>query len=435
MKLTKSTLLLFITFLLFAFANAIFAQDEMDDEEMGEMGETEELPCIPESFETSYDQFKSDTIKTRDVEIWYSFGSEKYKQKQYGEALPYYWKVLVNDQTGRYKVVYSKLSTCYTELGKKNSDQSKAYLDSTLLILYRGLEKYPANATLNFYAGRMQRARNQPQCAIPHYEALIAGKPDEVKYLKVLAGLYFQVDDEKSLEVQQQVVELSPSNEANNLLVEMMNHFGKDPIVAMKNSFERDKSNVKNAMRYGSEAYVIGDYNASLEAANAVITVDAQHTEAINLKARSYEGLNQTSEAIKVYKEILQLNPTDIKTLCSIGRAYSHLRNFSAARSNVLQAKRIDSGNGEPYMVMAQIYEDAVDYCSGKREENDYTYEDKLVFERARDEYKKAQRDANFASTASTRYNNLAALVPTQEEIFMKNNRKTIKDNCYNWID
>lgn len=432
MKLTKTILLLFITFLLLAFANAVMAQDDMDDDE--EMDATEELACVPETFETAYDQFKSDTITTRAVEIWYSFGSEKFKQKQYEEALPYYWKVLVNDQTGRYKVVYSKISTCYTELGKKNSAESKTYLDSTLLILYRGLEKYPTNATLNFYAGRMQRARNQPQCAIPHYEALVAGKPDEVRYLKVLAGLYFQVDDQKCLEVQQKVVELNPSNEANNLLIEMMNHFGMDPIVALKNAFERDKSNVRNAMRYGTEAYVIGDYNASLEAANAVITVDAQHTEAIGLKARSYEGLNQTSEAIKVYKEALQIDPKDIKTLCSIARAYSSLSNFSAARSNVIQAQRIDGGNGEPYMVMAQIYEDAVDYCSGKREDNDYTYEDKLVFERARGEYKKAQRDANFASTASTRYNNLAALVPTQEEIFMKNNRKTIKDDCYSWI-
>ena len=152
------------------------------------------------------------------------------------------------------------------------------------------------------------------------------------------------------------------------------------------------------------------------------------------LKAKSYEGLNQMSDAIKIYKDVLQLKPKDIKTLCSIARAYSQLNNFSAARSNVLQAMRIDNGNGEPYMVMAQIYEDAVDYCSGKRDDNEYTYDDKLVFEKARGEYAKAKRDANFASTASTRYSNLAVLVPTREEVFMKNNRKTIKDGCYSWI-
>jgi tetratricopeptide (TPR) repeat protein len=426
MKPANSILLCLTVFLiLFSWRNVPAQDDEM----------VEESPCVPQSFQTSYDQFRSDTLTTQQIQIWYSFAQEEFKHEQYDKAVPYYWKVLVNDNTGTYKIVYSKLYTCYQEGGKRNPDQSIAYLDSALLVLYRGLEKYPDYTTLHYNAGSLQRARGQGKCAIPHYEALLKEKPEEVNYLKVLASLYFEQGDERSLEVQKKVVDLAPTDvEASNLLVEMNKFFGKDPIDAMRDAFERDTTNISNAMRYGREAFVTGDYKASLRAANAVILADASHVDAMELKAKSYEGLNKVPEAINVYKEVLRIKPTDIRTLCAVARAYSGQKNFSAAVSNVSQAKRIDSGNGEPYMVMAQIYEDAVDYCSAKRKDNEYTYDDKLVFEKAREEYQKAQRDPNFASTAATRYNNLASLIPTKEEKFLKNNRTTINDSCYDWM-
>jgi hypothetical protein len=51
------------------------------------------------------------------------------------------------------------------------------------------------------------------------------------------------------------------------------------------------------------------------------------------------------------------------------------------------------------------------------------------------DEYRKALNDPNYKSDARRRLNNLKPYLPTDEEKFMNQNRKTLKEDCYNsWI-
>lgn len=376
----------------------LLAQDEdMQDEGM------EETNCKPASLETPYEKFASDTITQKQISIWYSFGSEEYKHEQYKRAIPYFWKVLVNDHTGQFKVVYSKIATGYYELARLEPDKTGEYIDSTLIVIYRGLEKYPDYATLHYRAGSIFGSLGRVKCAIPHYEALVKDNPDEVSYLKALASLLYQAEDERCIEIQQRVVEKEPDNvESANLLIQMNQFFGRDPMEAIRNAFETDTTNIVNALRYGKESLITGQYKEALRAFNAVLKVDPNHLEALEQKAKSYEGLGRTTDAINTYKEILRIDPKNVSVLCSIARDYLSLNNFSMAQAQVIQAKRVDPNNGEPYMVMADIYINAAEYCSNKRGENKYNYDDKLVFEKAVDELKKAERDPNYRASAST---------------------------------
>lgn len=229
---------------------------------------------------------------------------------------------------------------------------------------------------------------------------------------------------------------MEPNNsEASNQLIQYYQHFGLDPIEAMKKSFENDPANVANALRYGKEALIIGQYEEALKAFDAILKVEPNHLEALEQKAKSYEGLDNTNEAISTYKEILKIDPKNVGVLCSIARGYLRLNNFSLAQAQVNQAKRIDPNNGESYMVMADIYINAAEFCSNKRGENKYNYDDKLVFEKAVEELKKAERDPNYRSAASTRRNGLKDFVRTKEDIFMVG-RENLKneDGCYSWI-
>ena len=427
----------FLFALIFLLSPAVlFAQtDEAGNQDMPASGS---VKCKPDSLNTPYEKFKSDTITQKQVSIWYSFGSEEFKHSNYKKAIPYFWKVLLNtppkDPLNLNRASYSKVATGYFELAKSEAGKQAEYIDSTLIIIYRGLEHYPDYPNLHHLAGTIFNIQGNVECAILHFEALVRIYPDNIDYLKTLSSLLFRTDDERCIEIQQKIVNMQPDNsEASSLLIQYYQHFQLDPIEPIKKAFENDPTNIANALRYGKEALIIGQYDEALKAFNAVLKVDPNHLEALEQKAKSYEGLNKTTDAINAYKEILKIDPKNVGVLCSVARGYLHLNNFSQAQAQINQAKRIDPGNGEPYMVMADIYINAAEYCSNKRGENNYNLDDKLVFERAVKELEKAERDPNFRASASTRRNGLKDFVRTKEDIFM-NPRENLKDNCYSWI-
>jgi hypothetical protein len=86
-------------------------------------------------------------------------------------------------------------------------------------------------------------------------------------------------------------------------------------------------------------------------------------------------------------------------------------------------------------MIMAEIYENAVQYCTDNRTEKKLTYDDKLVYSFAQDQLRKATKDPNFESEAKRRISQFEALVPTTEDKFMHKNRNTTTEACYNWIN
>ncbi|NOX37298.1 MAG: tetratricopeptide repeat protein [Calditrichaeota bacterium] len=425
MKLQISRLLLVgvVMLLLGMFgSSSIYAQfDEFEEEEL------EEVKCKPDTLISGYEHFKVDTVTQQQIAIWYSFGQEEYKYKHYDRAIPYFWRVLMNDQTGKFRVVYSKLADCYFRLNK---------VDSTLLVVYMGLEKYPNYARLHYWAGFVHDRLGHTKCAIPHYEFLVKQYPKEKDYWVKLAYLYYKVEDPKAIEAQKKVVDLDPKDvEASRLLAEIMTHFGEDPLEALKATFEKDTTNVENALRYGKEAFNVGNYEEALRPFRAILKVDPKNTLAMEYIGRSYEGLNQLGNAIRAYKDILKIEPKNVKVMSLIASVYARMNNFTSARSYVNRAKRLEPNNGLPYMIMAEIYETAVNYCSNKRKKKEFTYDDKLVYRLAAEEYKKAARDPNYAGDAKRRLKQLETLLPTKEDYFMHKNRLKPKDPCYKWIN
>ncbi len=399
----------------------LFPQEPDEEEEMAEPA-----TCFPENVTTGYDQFHSDSVDQKQIAIWYSFAQDYYKYKKYDNAIPYFWKIVVNDTTPKFKVVYYKLSDCYFH---------KNEIDSTLLVLKRGLKRFPHYPRLHYLAGYIHRTLGHVNCAIPHYEELVKASPKEKSYWQILAQLYFQAEDERAIDAQRKVIDLDPTDaEASNVLVQMMGYFGKDPMQAMKEAFDKDPSNLGNALRYGKAALEAGEYAEAERAFQTIIAKEPDHNEALIYLGRTYEGMGKLPTAIKMYKKVIEKDPQNINVLCSIASAYSQMNRFGRARAYVLKAKRINPGAGLPYMVMGEIYESAVNYCSGKRNKKGYTYDDKLVFEKARAEYKKAARDPNYAASANTRYNQLKPFIRTREDQHLHSYRKTIKDGCYSWL-
>jgi tetratricopeptide (TPR) repeat protein len=415
-------MLLFLS--LFLCLNNGFTQ--LDDfEELP--GTEEEVKCIPEDLTTYYDQFKSDSLPPNQLGIWYSLAREDYKYKNYDHAVPYYWKILVNDTSDRFKVAYSKLAECYYNLSKP---------DSVLIVCYRGLEKYPDNSSLHYWAGFVHVALQNTKCAIPHYEALVKLSPTEKSYWAKLAFLYYNNDDCRAVDAQRKVVELDPDdNEARVLLGEFEEHCGVNPFETKKKAYYNDPNNVQIAMDFAKTAFEQGLYQEAIKPLNSVLKNEPKYTVAMEYLGRCYEGLGQLSTSLKYYRDILQIDPKNVNVICLTASVYGRLHEFTTARSYVWKAQKIDRGNGLPSMIMSEIYENAVIYCSEKRKENDIKYDDKLVWKLAQDELRKAAKDPNFAQDAQRRIKQFDTLIPTPEDRFMHKNRDKTTEPCYDWIN
>lgn len=421
--LSKQQLYRIMFILIVLTVTAVYAQLE-DLQPLGE----EEVQCQPDCLITIYDQEKMDALDPQQVGIWYSLAREEFKYNNYKRAIPYYWKVVIHDNSGKFKVAYSKLAECYYNLN---------FPDSVLLVCYRGLKDFPDQTRLHYYAGYVQDLRGNTKCAIPHYEALVKETPQEKSYWVKLAYLYYKEDDcTNAIRAQQKVVELDTKDaDASRLLAEIMEKCGEDPLKAREGAWRNDPENINNAIEYGQALFDRGMYKEAIEPFESVRKKEPKNLTALEYLGRSYEGMNQLSKALNYYKEILQIDARNVNVLCLTASVYGRLHEFTTARRYVQNAQKVDPGNGLPNMILAEIYENAVQYCTDKRTDKKLKYDDKLVYKYAQDELRKATKDPNYSNEASRRINQLEPLVPSKEDYFMNKNRMTPNDTCYSWIN
>ena len=399
-------------------------QAQIDDDEFP--GESEEVLCIPESLATPYDAFYNPETPQNEIKKWYSFGSEYYKNKNYESALPYLWKVFIND-TGKYgKLAIKKVANSYFTL---------QVVDSTLIACYRGLERYPDHANLHYYAGYLQDNLGKVRCAIPHYEKLVEGKPDEKSYLEKLAFLYYKDKNEKAVEIQKRVVDLDLKNsDYQKTYILYITHFFGDPLEALRQAYKNDPENIDMALSYGKTAFDQGEYRESIDPLSAVMANDPKNVEAHKYRAMSLEGLEQYNAAIADYKNILDVEPDNAEIMCAIASDYKDLNQFSKGMYWTGKALQAKSGYGLAYITRAELYEACITHCQDK-EDRGRKYDDGLVYQKAYNSYAKAAKDPAYKADARKRMNSLKGVLPTEEEKFMNQNRKTLKLQCFtSWI-
>lgn len=433
MKIVKFKMLILALVFVMGLFSITVAQFE---DEFGE--EQEEANCIPENLMTKYD---SVTYSNPDqpIALIYNFGYEYYKNKSYKEALPYLWRVFINDSTKYARNAVRYISRIYF-------DQS--IVDSTLIVCYRGIERFPNIITLHYYSGILQNKLGKAECAIPHYEKLI--EDNEAKYaktpqnkqllssytenLKTLSFLYYKIEDERSIDLQKKVVELNPKDaDASNTLAQYSDYFyGKGAgLSAYKQAYLNDPDNMDLALKYGEAAAQSDTSQRAIEPLSKVIA-KAPSKKAYVLRAGVYENLGQYNNAIDDYKKALDLSEKDPDTMLRIAEDYKLSNNFGSAKYWVNRALQTRPNYGSAYINMGEIYEAAVSYCL-KQKDNKTGYEDKLVYKLAFEAYSKAQRDPAFRAKARTKQGYVEQLMPTKEDDFM-NKGKKIESACYSWI-
>ncbi|RMF64961.1 MAG: hypothetical protein D6743_08625 [Calditrichaeota bacterium] len=119
--------------------------------------------------------------------------------------------------------------------------------------------------------------------------------------------------------------------------------------------------------------------------------------------------------------------------MCGISRAYKDLGNYVTARSYARRALRTNSAYGLGWIALGEVYEASAESCVEKKK-GKVEFNDKLVYELAAIQYRKALKDPEFSQEAERHLGYLQAVLPTKEDKFMHKGQKKPVGPCYAWI-
>ncbi|MFQ5648338.1 MAG: tetratricopeptide repeat protein [bacterium] len=358
----------------------------------------------------------------------WSFGYENYKNKQYDRAAKYFWVVARLDTIDKFPKVYRYLGDSYFKLENPDSAQ---------LVFESGLEKYPKDTYLHRMIGFLKAQREQVDEAIIEYETVVAQEPESKDDWKQLAALYAKADrDDDAIAAYDSVLAIDPHDlEAQNNQAALIGRTGDISGLIEKKEVIRQQDPENSQVRYelGELYFREGEYEKSIALFKEFLSLSGGDVAAIEYIANSYRNLEQTQAAIKEFKKILALQPDNKKMMAEISRGYKELGSFQSAKTYANKALRVDRRYGFGWIVLGEAYEGSAEICVNKKN-GSVDFSDKLIYELARQQYRRAFQDLEFRQEAERHISFLQTVLPTKEDVFMHRRDKRPETDCYTWI-
>lgn len=370
---------------------------------------------------------------------YWSFGFENYKNKQYRDAAKWFWKVAELDTIKKFPSVFRYLGDSYFKLEKA---------DSAKVIYEMGLLRYPDDPYLHRLVGYFLAQTEQIDPAIEKYETAIKlleaqsqTDPKQLETLKddlkQLAALYVKADrKDDAIAAYNRALEIDPNDlEAQNNLAALLAVTGdiEAVIAAREKVREQDPKNSQVRFDLGKMYFDQGNYEKAIELFNEYLTLVPNDPGALEFKGISYQRLDRHNESITEFKKILDIQPQNKKVLAEISRGYKSIGNFATARTFAARALAIDNTYGLSWIALGEMFEAVADKCV-KPKNGKVDYDDKLVYELAYQQYRNAFADLSFRREAENKASYLQTVIPTTEDVFMHTTQKRPTVECYKWL-
>ncbi|MFQ5823621.1 MAG: tetratricopeptide repeat protein [bacterium] len=359
---------------------------------------------------------------------FWSFGFENYKNKQYTDAVKNFWKVANMDTINKFPRVYRYLGDSYFNLHKPDTAQ---------IVFELGIKKYPEDSHLHRMYGYILAEKELTEDAISEYEIVVKLDSQSVTDWKQLAALYAKVDQyDEAIRAYEKVLELKPDDEEAQRNVSALyaaTGQSEKETEAKERVREQQPENSQVRFELGVLYFNEGQYEKSIERFNEFLALVPGDVNAIEYIANAYQRLDRYRDAIKEYNMILNKVPNNKKVKAEISRCYKGLNNFAMARRYARKALANDNSYGLGWIVFGEAYEASAEYCV-KKKNGKVDYNDKLVYELAYQQYKKALQDLAYRNEAERHISYLQGVLPTTEDKFMHKDQKRAEGDCYKWI-
>ena len=398
--------------------------------------------CVPPTDATENTQLTAEPkpeIDRDKCDLYLNFAYSYYQNQNWQSTIKNYKKMLEYGCEEEYAPdIYSYYGRAYQQLAKTDP----VYFDSALFVFQEGEKYLPDDIYLKKNIAYIYHVQGKIDLEIREYEKMIELQPEDLELYRSYVKLCFgQERYEDMLWGIEKILEINPDDQqAANDRLTVYGRLGKDITSVQKEQWERNPSNVRYGLEYADALAEQLDYEKAIEVLKKVTTVDLRNKEAWDKLAELYKNLGKYKEAATAYEHINKnINSQDLDIIDNISKMYISLGDYESAYG--WAKKAIAIGNSAlAYKVRADVLFAAAEYHSAAR--SPISFEDKLVYKLAYDDYRKARQMGDFG--VQSRLDFLKEyLIPTREDWFMNRFDGTGKERsvykprlgCYSWID
>lgn len=371
---------------------------------------------------------RQDSIRKFEAMKNWSLGHENFKNKEYERVARYLWKVIELDKERIFKDVYSELARTYFQLGK---------IDSAEAVYKLGVEVFPDNKHLHRSLAYIYENRGDADLAIEHYEKVVELDPESLDDWRRLGPLYAKQDrNEDAIRAYQKIIELDPNDsEARTILTALYRTSGDEQaaIDNMELALKNEPDNQQLLFELGRLYRASENWEKAIEKYRALLKLKPDDIIVREDLAAIYKKMENYRAAINEYSNILKIDSSNKKALAEIADSYLSLGDLRRARQYANRVLRLDRGYGQAYIIRGKIVERAVEQCQ-QDEGREINFDDKLMYQLAEKEYKKALDDIAVKQSALAHINSLEPVLPKQEDFFMHKGQTKPKSKCYQWL-
>lgn len=377
------------------------------------------------------------------VSLWF----EAHKNNDFNTALTHAWEIIDRKPDFSNYKFYSKMEEMLIDkIENSESDELKKQIADTLIYVYdlaieNDQDKKEYHLAKKAYALEIYTDAD-PETVIDAYKTAIDSDPQIDEFYKDRLGLYMiklsqDIADYKmrAIDYYSKLAENEPDNVKWN---QRLGQIVEDPVEfanVREKAWRNDPQNTAKAWEYAQACLTADLHERSIE---PLQFLTEQNPDVINYwreLSSVYEKLGKDNEAITVYKTLIELQPDNRDNYLNLAIIYQNLGQLSVARSYLQKASNADPSWSYPYYIEGQLYEKAVQNCSGGKLE----FMDKVVYQLIVDTYEKASsREGQYAQLAANRAAALKPFTPEKSDYFFRNknagDKIEITGSCYAWI-
>lgn len=397
-----------------------------------------------------------------------SLFSEEYRNEQYDQALVYgRWLIDAHPkEMEEYPATYRgdrnfrRMINIYEYLAEQQSDpaEREAYLDSALQMYDRVFGLF-TEEEIDHYRWHFNRGRflqehsdhisNGYQMALDDYETMFNIDPERATksgngyYIQLLVTHYTRQDDRDSAFSIINNAESYAGDNLQNFFDETRNELITDPherIEMLTSDLEENPSDLELMEEVYDLYQAVGERGKAKEIAERMYETEPSVDNILRLADKAdNEGDYSVANQYLMEAHDKQGGNERAETSLRIAENHLSMRNLEQARRFARRAANENSGWGEPYIVIAQVYGQAVSRCAG----SDMSRRDKAVYWLVLDYVDRAlQRNSGVENTVNRLYRTYEPVTPSAEEKFYQswNTGESLRINgslkeCYSWID
>ena len=319
--------------------------------------------------------------------------------------------------------LFKDLAQSYMKTGKP--DSAAYYIEEGLS--YKATDKHLLQLAGYYH----ERAGNYEE-AVESYRKYNALYLDDVEYLKKQANLLDILGRyEEELEIWEYILDIEPdNNDAINAIIDVLGKMGRDPKEFYQKAWENNTASASKALKYINALLNDNECGEAIRVARQSLQYNPTNVTLVKKLAQAYEYNNQMLKSLEVLEDYARRNPRDIAMQIDVALKNLEFENYQKAYNIITDAIRLAPQNKEVYAVRGKILEslaEAVSFDKGKVDVND-----RIVYHMAYEDYQRSRELGNFNAQFRIKYlydNDLTLAKP--KERFLIGEANKVNGNTY----